>query len=511
MPRVKAVTKRTTKKINMRDRARLLVNNLVENASIVRSSILTKLFDDRRDIDFECGYPKEIKMEQYETLYQREGIAQRVVSILPEDSWSEDPAVYETEDPENQTVFEEMWEALLKEKNLFHYLHRADELSGVGRFGILLLGLSDGKMLNESVEGINERGEAAFNDEGRYELIYLRAFSESNVDIKSREHDRTNPRFGQPVMYNVTFQEDVGPLTSKEMEVVTGDKSKSYTKTTEVEVHWTRVIHIADNRKTSEIYGTPRMKPVYNRLYDIRKILSGSGEMFWKGAFPGYSFEMTPDATEDGATVDADSLRTEFEKYSNGLQRYLAITGLSAKSLAPQVSDPKAHIETQLRAIAITLGVPYRIFLGTEEAKLASVQDVTTWNKRTNKRQDKYITPLILRPFIDRLIALGILPAPAEENGYTVMWPDLNAPTDKDKADNAKIKAEALSKYLAGGVDTLIPPEEWLKMFMGLSQQEVDQIMKSAETYIAETEVDEDELEEDDEETEEDEEEQEAG
>ena len=491
MARVKKVIKSTATQ-NQAALKRRAESQLIENATLLRSQMLTKLFDNRRDIDVECGYPKSISITQYDTLYQREGIAQRVVSILPEDSWSEDPSIYETEDPDQVTEFESVWNELVDEKNLFHYLHRVDELSGVGRFGILLMGFNDGETLDQPIAGVNERGEATGEGSQNLELIYLRAFSERDVVIKNRETDPSNPRFGQPILYTVTFQESIGPYTSRDSNIVSRDKSTTTAVTVDREVHWTRVIHIADNRKTSEIYGTPRMKPVFNRLYDIRKVLSGSGEMFWKGAFPGYSFELSPEAVEDGAVIDSETLREEFENYSNGLQRYLALTGLSAKSLAPQVSDPKDHVNTQLRVIAITLGVPYRIFLGTEEAKLASVQDVVTWNKRINKRQDKYLTPLVIRPFVDRLIDLGVLPAPAEENGYTVSWPDLNAPTDKDKADNAKIKAEALAKYLAGGVDTLIPPTEWLTIVMGMDQQEVDQIMKAAQLYVDEIQEEED-------------------
>lgn len=443
------------------------IAELLANASLTRSSALLKLFDERRDIDVECGYPKTITIEQYDALHQREGIAKRVVSVIPEDSWADDPIVYESEDPEEVTDFELAWNELVAQQNVYHYLHRADELSGIGRFGILLLGFNDAVSMNLP----------AVASEGM-ELLFMRAFAETNVVVKTREADFNNKRYGQPVLYSVQFQEESGALSSIDDTTATVTRSKT------LDVHWTRVIHLADNRTTSEIFGTPRMKPVFNRLLDIRKVLSGSGEMFWKGAFPGYSFEMSPEAASEGVTLDADSLREEFENYSNGLQRYLAVTGLSAKSLAPQVADPTAHIETQMRYIAITLSIPYRIFLGTEEARLASSQDVKTWNKRINRRQDKYITPMVLRPLIDRLIELQVLPAPVEDAGYVIEWPDLNSPTDQDKAEHSKVIAESLAKYIGGQVDTLIPPQEWMSMIMGMSVEEVRQISESAEAYI---------------------------
>jgi len=214
---------------------------------------------------------------------------------------------------------------------------------------------------------------------------------------------------------------------------------------------------------------------LFNRLYDIRKIAGGSGEMFWKGAFPGYAFEVDP--TIAGATLDADSLRTEFENYSNGLQRYLALQGVTAKSLLPQTADPKNHLDSQLKQIAIAMGVPYRIFMGSEEAKLASQQDTQAWNKRLTRRQNKYLSPYMIRPLVDRLIEVGVLPQPTE---YTVHWPDLSAPSDMEKAEVLSKITEAFAKYVGGNVDMLIPPEEFLTMFAGLDEAEVKQIMDAA-------------------------------
>jgi len=151
------------------------------------------------------------------------------------------------------------------------------------------------------------------------------------------------------------------------------------------------------------------------------------------------------------------------------------------------------HIESNMRNIAISLGIPYRIFLGTEEAKLASAQDVRTWNKRVSERQENYVVPFVIRPFIDRMIIFGVLSEPKE---YAVDWPDLNAPTDEDKANVAKLLTEAFSKYVAGGVDNLIPPMEYFKTVIGMTQEEVDAIEKAAMGWIGLEEQEEEVIEE---------------
>jgi len=432
---------------------------LALNSYLMRREILAKVLDDKKDIDSECGYPAEIEIPQYKKMYDREGVGTRVTKVLPEESWSDSPEVYETEEAE-KTEFEKAFEALQKERNVFHYLQRVDVLSGIGRFGILLLGINDGKQLNEAVEGIDPK---TGNKTGtkQYKLLYLMTYDESVVTVKTVETDVRSPRYGLPTTYSVVIQDYGG----------TGEMQTK-------EVHWTRIIHIADSREMSETYGTPRMKPVWNRLLDIRKILGGSGEMFWKGGFPGYSFETQPDSGD--SQIDLEATKKQVEEYTNGLQRYMATNGMTIKALNPQVVDPTAHIDSQLRVIGLTLGIPYRILIGSEKAELASLQDTKTWNKRIKNRREKYVTPMIIRPFVDRMIIFGVLPEVAE---YQVHWPDLDTPSDKEKAEVSLTKTDAAAHYVQGSVDQLIPPKEFFMTFLGMSSDEADAIITAAGIY----------------------------
>src|SRR6185312_3650467 len=148
-----------------------------------------------------------------------------------------------------------------------------------------------------------------------------------------------------------------------------------------VRVHWSRVIHIADNLRNSEIFGVPRMQPVYNRLLDLRKLYGGSAEMYWAGAFPGLSLETNPQLGGD-VLIDQSAVRSMMGQYRNGLQRYLQLTGMSAKVLSPTVVDPTQQVDKQIEAICIELTIPVRVFKGSERGELASNQDDSTWNDR---------------------------------------------------------------------------------------------------------------------------------
>lgn len=156
---------------------------------------------------------------------------------------------------------------------------------------------------------------------------------------------------------------------------------------------------------------------------------------------------------------------------------------MTVKSLAVQVASPSDHMEQIYDNIALALDVPKRKFRGSEQAQLASEQDTLTWNKRVKRRQEKYVVPMVVRPFIDRLMAIGILPMVEE---YFVEFPDLNTSTDDEKAKVATERTKALAQYVTSGVDQLIPPAEYLRLIHGLDQEEIDQILEAANARIEE-------------------------
>lgn len=436
---------------------------LISNTLTSRSTLLSKLMDPRRDIDDECGYPKTIEATVYRELYDREPIATRVVQVLPKESWQAPPVLFETEDPEQQTPFELAWEELSTSLRgnswymgetvspIWEHLKRADELSGIGSYGVLLLGLDDGAELKEPAT----RREGA-------RLLYVRAFDESLAKITRYETDPTNPRYGQPVEYLITFNDPDNESTGS-AGVPLADRH----------VHWTRIVHLADNLGSSEVFGVPRMRPVYNRLYDLKKLYSGSAEMYWRGAFPGLAIETHPQLGGD-VEMDTVSIRGQLEQYMNGLQRYLSLMGMSAKSLAPQVVDPTPQINVQIEAICIYLGVPKRIFLGSERGELSSAQDDSTWNDRLRYRQEMYITPRIIVPFVDRLIELGVLPEPQQ---YNARWPELDSLSAKDQAAVAVQRTDALSKYVGGNVEAVMTPLDFLTRILGMDGEEAEAII----------------------------------
>jgi len=266
---------------------------MILNTNFSRALLAKALSDPRRNYNDECGYPETASIgveTEYKELYDREPVAARVVQVLPMESWCVNPTVYEDEGVDTVTPFEEAWDAVAQslrgtswyrgeEGNpVWEYLRRIDILSGVGSYGVLLLGTDDGKELNEPAEGIEEENTYPAGTEGSGEearvvtpygrwtgnvyrlttnagssarrLVYLRVFDELLASVALFESNPTSPRYGLPVMYNLT-------LTDPNESGRGGLGLPMATK----RVHWTRVIHVADNCGSSEVFGVPRCVP----------------------------------------------------------------------------------------------------------------------------------------------------------------------------------------------------------------------------------------------------------
>jgi len=132
------------------------------------------------------------------------------------------------------------------------------------------------------------------------------------------------------------------------------------------------------------------------------------------------------------------------------------------------------------------LNCPKREFVCGERGELSSNQDDADWNDVLRQRQNIKLTPRLIVPVIDRLIMVGVLPQPAE--GYSVVWPDLDALSAREAADVALLRTDAMSKYVAGGVESLMPPMFYLTDELGKTDEEADAILKEAVVLIEEQE-----------------------
>lgn len=426
--------------------------------------------DEYRNLNEECKYPDPITLDHLYEMYRRE-LGNRVVNVWPEETWATVPELVETDDPKD-SPFETAFKELVDKLQLWYWFAKVDELSGIGRFGVLFKAYNDGNDPKTPLYTTDLYGKVDPKSvEPGLELMFLRAFDEKRVKIVETEKNKKSYRYGQPVFYEL----EMG--TPDDASDVTGNNNQAGSSSW-VKVHHTRCQHVAESTMGNLVYAVPRQEPVYNRLHDLRKVAGGSGEMFYRGAFPGISFEMLPELIAEGefGTEEMANLRDQVEQYMQGIRRYMSLRGMTAKSLTPQVADPSKHVEEHLRLLCATIKVPMRIFLGSEAGQMAGDQDQKNWNKRVGTRKRTYVTPFMIRPFVDLHIALGILPKPKK---YEVRWSDPETVSDKDQADIVMKRATALLQYVSAGGETVYPIREWLVNEYGLTVQQAETVMKA--------------------------------
>lgn len=402
-----------------------------------------------RDVYQALGYKKELVFTDYFTQYKRQDIAKAVIDKPIKGTWKDGfQVIEETENENDQTEFEIAWEDLDTRLQLHEVFLRLDKLTALGEYGVLFLGLDDVKNrddLRVPVETTNTK------------LLYVQPLSQEHAKIKTYEKDTSNERFNLPKTYTITLTDPSSQNTS------------------DVVVHYSRIIHVVRESLESAIIGIPKLEAVFNRLKDLEKIMGGDSEMFWRGARPGYFANV-----DDNYTLTdpkKKELKDQFDEFEHNLRRFLVTRGMDVKALAPQVSDPKGHVDVQLKMIASETEIPLRKLVGSERGELASSQDEEAWYQLLESLQSTHAIPHIIRPFIDTGIKYGFLPKLS--NPYEIQFVDVRTTGDKEKAEIGKTRSEAIKNYTTNPFAAeLIPPEAFMQYILGLQADEIQAIQR---------------------------------
>ena len=443
--------------------------NITSNELLALTSILTARMDlsNRMGMQFEgdrnlyqaLGYPSNIVYTEYLGKYKRHEMAKAVIDRPVKATWEGKVELEESSDDQD-TQFELAWETLEEDLKLTSIFSRVDRLTGIGRYGILLLGLDDVKSPDQFINPVTV---------GNRKLMYVKAFGEGSAQINSYETNPKNKRYGLPVLYNLTTTDSTGGSVIN------------------ITVHYSRIIHIVDDPLESEVESSPRLEILYNRLMDLEKIIGGSAEMYWKGARPGYSGEL--DKEYNLSKENEDALLDQLDEFDHNLRRVLINKGIKMNSLAQQVSDPKGHVEVQIQMVSVITGIPKRILTGSERGELSSGQDKDEWDTFVQRRRDDHADPRIIRPFVQRLIELKVLPEPTTKK-YTIKWSNLFAASENDRVEIGKKRSEALKNYASTPMaESIMDAESFLEFGMGLDESQVELVRERLASGISEEET----------------------
>lgn len=409
------------------------------------SGLLGTRFGGKRDYYKVYGYEEVISFEQYLAKYRRQDIAKRVVNAPAFGTWSGAPTL------DGGSDFNTAWTAFLEAyPSLWAELERADRLSGIGQFGILLLGFDDGRPLDQPVGSATK-------------ILYFQPYMQNSVTQINISDDTRSDQYGLPQLYHVqnpAMQSYFGqsPATSIVRQVPTPEIG--------LKIHASRILHIAEGTLESPVLGTPRLEAVFNLLDDLIKISGGSAETFWLESRKGIHVNVDKDMTLD--TGDPEALQEEIDDYVNNLSRMIRTKGVTVQALGSDVADPRGAFDVTISLISGTSGIPKRILIGSEAGQLASQQDRSNWAERIHERRIDFAEPDILRQFITKCQGAGLLP----EATPAVEWPSGFFLDPLEEAQSyAQLARSAANFAKAGETGAEFISEEEARRAMGLPDE----------------------------------------
>ncbi len=370
-------------------------------------------FEGDRDLYAQLGYSTKITPQQYRNAYERGGIAKRIVEAYPLGTWSSDIRITEDKDSKVDTPFEAAVADLFARLDIWPRLIRADILANIGRYSVLVIG-APGALDTPMPKRLKT-------------IYYVAPLAEDNAVVSKWDENTSSPRYGRPLAYNCRLSG--APVMSSTM-VARQNK--------QMEIHESRIIHIAEGLLEDDVFGAPRLRVVWNLLNDLMKLVGGGSEAAWLRMDPGLHLDVDPELDIDES--DLDDLADQVKEYKHGLgDRVLQTRGTKLNLLAATVTAFASNATSVLELISGATGMPQRILLGSERGQLASGQDRDNWDDRRRERRRAFATPVVHR-LVDRLIEHGALPAPPSPSvrrridagrlyAYEVVWPKI-APLD---------------------------------------------------------------------------------
>lgn len=368
-------------------------------------------FGGKRDLYDVFGYKKDLTTDDFLSKYSRQDIASRVIDAPPDATWSNPPKL------EADAGIVTAWEELVKTHDLWGALNRVDRLSRLNHFAIMLFGFNDTGDFERPVTKANE-------------LLYVRGIGSRQVTSVKFNSDIRSPRFGLPDKYELQFDDPAMKAVTAGTVTVEGLK--------DMKVHSSRVVHIVEKPLEDTVFGIPIIEKVYNLFDDILKVGGGTSEIYWLSARAGMQANIDKDMELD--PLDTAALADEIEEFQHELRRVIRTRGVELKMLDSKVPNPAEIFDMLIGLLSGATGIPRRILLGSEAGELASAQDRANWAERIDERRKLFSEPRILKPTVDLLQAVGLLP----EGDVKFVWPSAFLQNPLEEGQTMAQKARAI-------------------------------------------------------------------
>lgn len=388
-------------------------------------------------IDKDFGYPETLEFSHHWNMYRRFGIAKNVIEYPVNTAWTTHPEI---------EGFDGELERLLNRMPFWQRLKALDKRQRVGRYAGLFMRVRDGKTPDQPVDTLN--GESALAD-----MVPL---YESQLEVIKSDSNPNSDTYGQPILLQYR-------------ESVEGDRNEDTNNT--ITIHASRVVFASESADDGWVYGIPALEPIYNSLMDLRKIIGGGAEGFYKNAAQNIVFDLKDGASAISYQDKLDKFNEQYDEFAqNRFRRAMWTPGMDAKTLDSNLVSPKEFFESALNDVAAGAQIPTTILIGKQTGRLASEEDADQYLSTVQSRRENFLTVMVER-VLDWCIEHGVL----KSVDYEVEWDDLLARSDDEKLANADKMASINEKQFRSGGDVPFSGEE-IREAAGFDPEEMEDI-----------------------------------
>ena len=382
--------------------------------------------DTLHNIYLDFGYPAQLEFRNFWNMYRRFGIATNVVELPVDTGWVTTPT-FEAP-PEFINAFDKLNDRI----KLWTRIKGLDTRQRVGRYAGIFMRIRDGLDPSKPIEGVVS-GDAA--------LVDAVPLYESQLEVIESDQDPRSDNFGQPIL--LQYRQSVA-----------GNRNEETHST--ISIHVSRIVFAAEGADDGWIYGIPALEPIYNSLMDLRKIIGGGGEGFYKNASQNIIFDLKEGFSSIALKEKLEKFNEQYDEFSrNRFRRAMWTPGMESKTLDSQLISPKDFFDVAINDVAAGSQIPATILVGKQTGRLASNEDSRQFLSVVQSRRENFMT-VLTRGVIDWLIDHGVLPS-AE---YMLIWDDLLARSDSEKLDNSKKMVDVNKSQFESGGDTVFTGEE---------------------------------------------------
>lgn len=372
-----------------------------------------------RSLDAAFGYKDVLTVDDLRARYERGGVAARIVDTAPNGTWRGGLELIEDPDPETTTAFEAAWNEFATRTRVTTKMHRADRQSQLAAFSVIIIGDgNDPKMPlapgDGTARGIlhlvsysgSARPTGPANDMTRGRLTGNLGLGD--VGVATYDLNPKSARYGQPETYNLRRNANLQWAAS----------SVDGTTPGAAEVHWSRVIHIAERTLDDDLFGYTLLERVWNDLDNLKKVVGGGAEAAYQNGKNPRLWSIDKDIAAL-SEPEAAAFREQIEKLQHEEVADVRMRGVTATTLAAAVPSFESNAAAIEKLIAGACEMPQRLLFGSEQGEMASTQDRDNYRDIINSRRKNHAWPVIVQALVDRLIEYKHLPQPKQ---YEPRW-----------------------------------------------------------------------------------------